>query len=111
MGLRKEMRLQLALPVRVSAVNADGESFEQDCITVDLTVNGLRVEGVTQTLRRGAVISVSYGAKSVPARVMWMGPQGHVGLRAVGGWNNLWGRAIPQIPGDGFPDSTYRREA
>ncbi|MGA2962795.1 MAG: PilZ domain-containing protein [Candidatus Korobacteraceae bacterium] len=111
MGLRKEMRLQLALPVRVFAENAEGESFEQDCTTVDLTVNGLRVEGITQTLRRGAVISVSYGAKSVPVRVMWMGPRGHVGLRAFSGWNNFWGRVIPQIPGDGFPDSTYRREA
>jgi hypothetical protein len=114
MGLRKETRLGLALPVRVSGENAGGESFEQDCTTVDLTVNGLRVVGLTQTLRRGAVISVSYGAKSAPAHVMWTGKtgadsQGHAGLQVVGGWNNLWGRAIPRIPGDGFPNSAHRR--
>ncbi len=114
MGLRKETRLVLALPVRVSGKNVDGESFEQDCTTVDLTANGMRVAGLMQPLRCGAVISVSYGAKSVPAQVMWIGrlageSKGHAGLRIGGDWNNLWGRAIPRIPGDGFPDSAHRR--
>jgi hypothetical protein len=116
MGMRKETRLRLVLPVRVSAENADGALFEQDCTTVDLTVNGLRVTGLTQTFRRGAIINISYGAKSVPARVMWTGKmgaesQGQAGLQVVGEWKNFWGRAIPQIPGDGFPISTYKREA
>jgi len=110
------MRLRLALPVRVSGENANDEPFEQICTTVDLTVNGLRIEGLTQPLRRGAVISVSYGAKSAPARVMWIGKMGgkshgHAGLQISGGGNNLWGRAIPQIPGDGFPNSTYKPKA
>jgi len=115
MGMRKEMRLQLALPVRVSGKNADGESFEQDCTTVDVTVNGLHVKGLTQTLRCGAVISVAHGRKSARVRVMWTGKtgdekQGHAGLQVVGGWKNLWGRAISHIPGDGFTNSTYQRE-
>ncbi len=67
-----------------------------------------------QTLRRGAVISVSYGAKSASAEVRWTGKagvdsQGHAGLQVVGGWNNLWGRAIPSI-GDKFLDSTNQYE-
>jgi hypothetical protein len=115
MGMRKETRLRLALPVRVSGENADGESFEQNCTTVDLTAKGLRIEGLTQILRCGAVISVSYGAKSAPAQVRWTGKtgaesQGHAGLQLVGGWNNLWGRAIPSIPGDKFSDSTNQYE-
>ena len=44
---------------------------------------------------------------------MWTGKkgsesQGHVGLQVIGGWKNLWGRSIPQIPGDGFPNSTNK---
>jgi hypothetical protein len=114
--MRKETRLKLALPVRVSGENADGESFEQSCTTVDLTANGVRIEGLTETLRRGSVISVSYGAKSAPAEVRWTGKtgvnsKGHAGLQVVGGWNNLWGRAIPSIPGDKFFDSTNQYEA
>jgi len=101
------MRLGLAYSIRVSGENADGGLFEQNCTTVDLTVNGLRVEGLMQTFRRDAVISVSYGAKSVLVRVMWAGEigaklQGHAGLQVIGGWKNLWRRAIPHIPGDGF---------
>jgi hypothetical protein len=116
MGLRKETRLKLALPVRVSGENADGESFEQSCTTVDVTANGVRIEGLTETLRRGSVISVSYGSKSAPAQVRWIGKrgaesQGHAGLQVVGGWNHLWGRAIPSIPGDKFSDSTNQYEA
>jgi hypothetical protein len=111
MGMRKEMRLQLALPVRVSGENADGKSFEQSCTTVDLTANGVRIEGLIQTVRCGAVISVSYGDKRVPAQIMWTGKmgsksQGHVGLQVVGGWKNLWRRAIPYIPGDAFCNFT-----
>ena len=105
------MRLQLALPVRVSGENADGKSFEQSCTTVDLTANGVRIEGLIQTVRCGAVISVSYGDKRVPAQIMWTGKmgsksQGHVGLQVVGGWKNLWRRAIPYIPGDAFCNFT-----
>jgi hypothetical protein len=114
MGMRKETRLSLALPVRLSGENAEGELFEQNCTTVDLTAQGLRVEGLSQTVRRGAVISVSYRAKSVLARVMWTKKtgsksQGHVGLQVIGGWNNLWGRVIPYIPGDGLRDLTNKR--
>ena len=105
------MRLQLALPVRVSGENADGKSFEQSCTTVDLTANGVRIEGLIQTVRCGAVISVSYGDKRVTAQIMWTGKmgsksQGHVGLQVVGGWKNLWRRAIPYIPGDAFCNFT-----
>jgi hypothetical protein len=111
MGMRKEMRLRLALPVRISGENADGGLFEQACKTVDLTVNGVRIEGLMQTVLCGAVISVRYGDKSVPAQVMWTGKmgsksQGHVGLQVIGGWNNLWRRAIPYIPGDAFCNFT-----
>lgn len=49
MGSRKEVRLRLAFPVGISVENVDGELFEQSCTTVDLTVHGLRVEGLTQT--------------------------------------------------------------
>ena len=108
------MRLRLALPVRVSWENADGESFKQTCTRVDLTANGVRIEGLMQTVRRGAEITVSYDDKSVPARVMWTGKmgsksQGHVGLQVIGGWNNLWRRAIPYIPGDAFRNFTNQR--
>ena len=107
MGMRKETRLRLACPVRVSCGGADGEPIEQDCTTVDLTVNGLRIEGLLRPLRRGAVASIGYGGKTATARVMWSGEmgteaQGHSGLQVIGGWKNLWSRTIPQIPGDGF---------
>ncbi len=113
MGMRKEMRLRLALSIRVSGENADGEPFEQNCTTVDLTMTGLRVEGLTQPLRQGAMVCVGYGIKSAPARVMWTGraggaSQGHAGLQVIGGWNNLWGRALPRIPGDGFPNGANK---
>ena len=105
------MRLQLALAVRVSGENADGARFEQECMTVDLTPSGVRLAGLIQPLRRGAVISISYGGKSAPARVMWTEKNGQAGLQILDGSKNLWGRAIPQIPGDAFRGRTYTPEA
>jgi hypothetical protein len=111
MGLRKEMRLQLALPVRVSGENASGAPFEQECMTIDLTPNGVRLARLIQPLRRGAVINISYGAKSTPARVMWTAKNGEAGLQILEGSKNLWGRAIPQIPGDAFRGRTHTPQA
>jgi hypothetical protein len=42
---------------------------------------------------------------------MWNKKTGHAGLQIIDGWKNFWGRAIPQIPGDRFPNSAYKPEA
>ena len=105
------MRLQLALVVRVSGENADGVRFEQECMTIDLTPSGVRLAGLIHPLRRGAVINISYGAKSAPARVMWTEKNGQAGLHILDGSKNLWGRAIPKIPGDAFRGRTCAPEA
>ncbi len=111
MGLRKETRLRLTLPVRVCGESADGELFEQDCTTVDLTLNGVQVQGLRRPCCRGTVISIMYGAKSAPARVIWSEKTGHAGLQIIGAWKNFWGRAIPHIPGDGFSGQPPKPEA
>ncbi len=80
-------------------------------MTVDLTPSGVRLAGLVQPLRRGAVINISYGARSAPARVMWTEKNGQAGLQILDGSKNLWGRAIPQIPGDAFCGRTYTPEA
>ena len=46
MERRRELRLRLALQVRVWGTDHNGKSFEQDATTVDLTPRGVR-------LRRG----------------------------------------------------------
>lgn len=107
MGMRREMRLRLALPVGISGTDAV-EPLAQTCATVDLTVNGARVEGAAvRQLRRGDVVNLRNGAKVLPVRVVWSGKAGtgyHAGLQIVGGsgWNHFWGRAIPRIAGDAF---------
>ena len=111
MGLRKQIRLQLVLPVRISGWNDACEPFEQDCKTVDLTNDGVRVQGLKRLLQRGALVNITYGGKSAPARVMWIEKTGQAGLQVIDGWKNFWGRTIPQIPGDGFSQSAYNSEA
>jgi len=107
MGARRELRLGLCLPLRISGVDAQGKAFEQDATTVDLTGTGARLQGITCALERGGIISVEYRGSRANFQVKWVGKSnaplhGQVGLQLIEQETMNWGRAIPRIPGDAF---------
>jgi hypothetical protein len=107
MGTRRELRLQLALPVRVWGTDIDGKSFAQDATTVDLTTTGVQLEGVLQRIQRGSIVFIQHRGSKAAFYVRWIGrmgaeSQGHVGLKLLEGEKFNWGRTIPCIPGDAF---------
>ena len=107
MGTRREMRLYLCLPVRICGVDAQGKPFEQDATTLDLTATGVRLEGITHTLKPGGVVSIQCRGSKANFKVRWAGMpdtalHGQVGLKLIGQEMMNWGRTIPCIPGDAF---------
>jgi diguanylate cyclase (GGDEF)-like protein len=106
-GMRLEQRSSIALPVRVWGMDINGQLFEQEATTVDITTKGVRLEGVRRPLQRGCVLGIQHKASKARYRVTWIGSEGtpaqsQVGLQLIDRGKLIWGRVIPRIFGDDF---------
>lgn len=107
MSDRREQRMNLELPVKVSGMDANGKLFEQEAGTLDVTTTGARLSGIVHPLNRGGVVSVQRGRSKARFRVMWIGEEGgmdegQIGIQLIDGGKLIWGQVIPRIFGDKF---------
>src|SRR5690349_5371675 len=107
MALRKEMRAILQLPVRIWGMDANGELFEEDAYTVDVTPTGAQLGGVKRTLNRGSVIGIQHKFSKARFRVMWIGiaetpSAGCIGVKLVDEGKYIWGQPLQRIMGDTY---------
>jgi hypothetical protein len=107
MALRKELRVSLQLPVRIWGMDANGELFEQDAATVDITTTGAQLNGVTRQLHRGSVIGIQHRMSKARFRVMWIGIEGTpsencIGVKLVEEGKYIWGQPVQRIMGDDY---------
>jgi hypothetical protein len=69
---RRETRLPATLEVRIFGIDANGKAFHQPATTLDISVSGTRVTGLTVPLNKGDIVGLqSSGAKS-RFRVSWV---------------------------------------
>ncbi len=116
MGMRRELRLYLALNVHVSGMDIYGQPFAQEATTIDVTGVGARIKGITRALQRGCVIWLHCRGNKGRFGVRWIGKpgtasHGHVGLQFLDQGKFNWGRTIPKIPGDAFPSHETDRKS
>ena len=109
-GMRREQRLNVVLPVRLWGMDVNGELFEHEAVTVDITTTGARLEGVTGSLEKGCIVGIQHAISKARYRVAWVGAEGtlvqnQIGLQLVDNGKLIWGRVIPRIFGD-----DYRRD-
>jgi len=107
MGMRRELRVTLDLPVRIWGMDPTGKVFDQEAKTIDVTTTGVRLAGVTHPLNRGSVVGVQHRGSKARFRVTWVGQQGtmeegQIGLQLIESGKFIWGRVIPRIFGDNF---------
>jgi diguanylate cyclase (GGDEF)-like protein len=106
-GMRHEQRLTVVLPVRVWGMDVNGELFEHEAVTVDITTTGARLEGITGPLQKGCIVGIQHAISKARYRVAWVGAEGtevqsQIGLQLVDSGKLIWGRVIPRIFGDDF---------
>jgi hypothetical protein len=102
MGKRLEVRFDLALPVRIWGLDADGQVFEEEAITIDVTTTGARLRGVTRSLHRGCVIGIRHRNSSARYRVTWVRKEANgtgyeIGVQLLEGGKFIWGRVLPRV--------------
>lgn len=106
----REHRIRMNRSVRIWGMDATGNLFSADTHTVDITPLGARVEGVSSSLQRGAVIGVQCGRSQARFRVVWVGQrgtnrQGQIGIRCIEPGKYIWGvpleRKMEDVPSCG----------
>lgn len=102
MGKRLELRFGLALPVRIWGLDADGQVFEEEAITIDVTTTGARLRGVTRSLHRGGIIGIRHRNSSARYRVTWVRKEENsagyeIGVQLLEGGKFIWGRVLPRV--------------
>jgi hypothetical protein len=107
MSVRREQRISLVIPVRVSGLDANGQLFEQEAGTIDVTTTGARLSGIRHPLHRGFILTVQRGSSKAKFRVMWVAEegsvdQGQIGLQLVESGKFIWGIVLPRLFGDHF---------
>ncbi len=94
-GMRREKRLSVALPVRVWGMDANGDLFEHEATTIDITTTGARLEGNIRPLQKGCIVGIQHAISKARYRVAWVGDgstsvPNQIGLQLVDSGKLIW---------------------
>jgi len=109
---RRETRLPATLSVRILGIDADGKAFHQAVTTVDISMSGARVAGLTARLNPGDVVGLQSSGEKCRFKVSWVLPGGEgtfqVGLQCVEKGTTPWRDKIQaNSPGDRRGNDRY----
>jgi methyl-accepting chemotaxis protein len=72
---RRDTRIRIALPVRLTATDAAGRHLNQEVMTIDISRHGARLTGITANLQEGSTISLARLHKQEKFLVEWVGEE------------------------------------
>jgi methyl-accepting chemotaxis protein len=92
---RRDPRIPISLPVRMSASDATAPSLDQEVITINISRHGALLKGVRGKVRLGSTISLSRAGKREEFQVEWVGEDhtadaGRIGVSAVDRSTCFW---------------------
>lgn len=87
-GKRREPRVVVSIPVRVSGIDRGGNPFSQTAQTVDVSRTGARISGVRCLRETGEMVTLQCGTRSARFMVVWIGrpgspEEGQFGVKAL----------------------------
>ena len=111
---RKKPRVPKSLRVTVKGKDPEGRSFTQSAYTVNLSQDGVRLDGVGLLTSSGQTVEVRRLWRKANFRVVWVGQIGtaesnQVGLFALNTGKNIWNVDLPG-PTDPQPDTPPRKK-
>lgn len=98
---RQDSRLSLALAVRIKAVDAGGEAFEQEVMTANLSRQGCLLKGIQRKMERASRITLIRSNQQEECMVVWVGEEnttteGQIGVSAVNARSTFWNDVLKQ---------------
>jgi hypothetical protein len=95
LGNRREPRMELALPLQLSATDVNGRPLDQRVMAFNISHRGAGLRGVHGALQKGDRVFLSRGGRKEEFSVAWIGaPSGpradQIGVVAIGDSASLW---------------------
>lgn len=92
---RRDPRIDVSLPVRLTGTDVTGLPLDQEVITINISRQGALLKGVQGRLRPGSTISLARQHKQEQFQVEWAGGEntagaGQIGVSAVDPATSFW---------------------
>ncbi len=101
-GKRRQKRVKVVLPVRISGKDAANNPVNELVHTLDITSNGARLGAIHHVLKTGDKLTLQYRQRRIQFRVVWVKPlvgtsEYQVGLEGLSSSGDNWGLELPDI--------------
>jgi hypothetical protein len=98
-GNRRQKRIKMVLPVRISGKDSANNPVNELAHTLDITPNGARLGAIRHLLKRGDKLTLQYRQRRIQFKVAWVkamegSREYQVGLEGLGTGEN-WGLELP----------------
>jgi methyl-accepting chemotaxis protein len=103
---RQDRRVDISLPVQLTATDVSGQPLEQDVMTVNVSRSGALLKGIHGKLQLASNVSVSRSNKRAEFQVAWVGEEntprtGQIGVSTTDPANSFWDDVLePQSQAD-----------
>jgi len=92
---RNEKRIEISLPVKLAATDANGDPLEQGVTTINVSRSGALLTGIRGKLKLGSRVSLARAGKQENFIIMWVGEKNstrasEIGVSAVDSGSSFW---------------------
>jgi len=99
---RSDPRIELSLPVRLTAQDIDGSPLEQEVTTLNVSRQGALLRGIRGRLRMGGHVSLARSNKVEQFLIAWVGQEntpgaGQLGVSAVDPASSFWSDVLETL--------------
>ena len=81
---RRDPRIEMCLPVQLTATDVSGAPFDQEVITVNVSRQGALLKGIRGKLRVGSQVSLARLQKQEQFSIAWVGKENTPGAGQIG---------------------------
>ena len=113
LGDRRDPRIDLALPVSLTGIDASGRPLDQRVMTINISRRGALLEGVHGILKAGDIVSLGRLQKKEQFRVAWVADEaspanGQIGVAAVDPNTSFWNEVLEATAESGLEMASLR---
>jgi methyl-accepting chemotaxis protein len=109
---RRDPRIEVSLPVRLTALDGNGQDGDQEVWTINVSQHGALLKGIRGQLSTGSRVSLGRLDKREDFLIEWVGKEntpksGQIGVSAVNPVCSFWNDVIEEHAGGGILETRH----